>query len=147
MIQMTLARWSESLALGVPAIDADHRRLLDAINRLHFLDSAEEDVAALATALGDVLDHTRGHFRREEMLMRLAGYPGYEAHRALHRKAAERAEQWEARCLADPTSARVRIFTETLSDWLLAHIHTEDVKLKPYVENLQEAQSVSTEAA
>lgn len=144
---MTLARWSESLAVGVEVIDADHRRLFDAVNRLHFLDGAEEDLAALANALGDVLDYTRSHFRREEMLMRLAGYPGYTAHCALHRKAAERVEQWEARCLADPTSAHVRAFSEALSDWLLAHIQQEDVKLKPYVEQLRIAQSNSPEAA
>lgn len=144
---MTLARWSDSLALGVDVIDADHRRLFDAINRLHFLDNAEEDVSTLANALGDVLDYTRCHFQREEMLMRLAGYPGYAAHCALHRKATEQAAQWEARCLADPTSARVRIFAEALSDWLLAHVQKEDMKLKPYVQRLQEVQSSSPEAA
>jgi len=144
---MTLARWDDSLALGVPAIDADHRRLIEAINRLHFLGGSGEDIAALASTLGEVLDYTRSHFRREEMLMRLAGYPDYRPHCALHRKAAERADQWEARCLADPTGVRVRAFTEALSDWLLAHIHEEDVKLKPYVERLKEAQSIEPEAA
>ncbi len=144
---MTLAGWKDSLALGVDVIDADHRRLFAAINRLHDLDRAEEDVATLARAIGDVLDYTRSHFQREEMLMRLTGYPGYLAHRAMHRAAAERVAGWEARCLADPTSARVRAFTEALSDWLLAHVQQEDAKLKPNVEQLQEAQSTSPEAA
>jgi hemerythrin len=136
-----MARWNSTLALGVPAIDKDHQRLLEAIERLHVADADHEGAAdvqaALLRAIDEVIEYTRGHFRREEMLMRLAGYPDYAAHVGLHRKASRQVEQWEQRLRREPTCARVRAFCDALSDWLVAHVVEEDVKIKPWVEKLE----------
>lgn len=136
---MALLHWRESFSLGIPAIDKDHRRLIDAVNRLHLLDVLRGEPAAIATALAEVLEHTQAHFRREEMLMRLAGYPGYEAHRQQHRLITERVADLAARFRPDTPGARAERFCQALADWLLVHMIEEDGKIRPYVEKLEEA--------
>lgn len=144
-----MTKWSESLRLGVPVLDRDHRQLLDAVSGLEHLftvydggdaDRATADAASepfLQKILDEVVKYTRTHFAREEMLMRLAGYPDYAAHRRLHEGLARRADRLEMdahrhRLTAD--DLRVK-----LGDRLVAHILHEDVKIKPWVEKLEEA--------
>jgi hemerythrin len=136
---MVLLRWRESLALGVSSIDRDHKQLIDALNRLHYVEVAGDDTAAIADALEAVVEYTKGHFRREEMLMRLSGYPGYAAHCRVHREMVDRAAELQARFRADPRHFKVATFYDALADWLVAHVLEEDTKIKPWVEKLEEA--------
>lgn len=133
---MSLIRWRESLSLGVPSIDTDHRRLIHILNHLHFMAIAGDDRAALAQVLRELLDYAKGHFAREEMLMRLAAYPGYEAHRKLHRQLTETVMGFEARYHAKPRHFDVQRFYDFVADWLMLHILEEDMKIQPFVARL-----------
>ena len=137
---MTVLQWRDELSVGVPAIDRDHQRLIDALNRLRRLDGVSDE-NAIASALNEVVQYTQGHFRREEMLMRLSGYPGYQAHLRLHQRMATRAVELENRFRANPKSFRIDSFYNALSDWLVPHVLQEDAKLKPFVEKLEEARA------
>jgi hemerythrin len=136
---MALLHWRESFSLGVPAIDNDHRKLIDALNRLHLLDALRGEPQAIAALLSEVMTHTQAHFRREEMLMRLTGYPGYEAHKEQHRLIAERVGELAGRFRPDMRDARAERFCQALADWLLVHLIEEDSKIRPYVEKLEGA--------
>ena len=137
---MAMLQWRDDLSVGVPAIDKDHQRLIDVLNRLRRLDGVS-DQNAISEALNEVVQYTQGHFRREEMLMRLSGYPGYQAHVRIHQQMAARAIELEKRFHADPRSFRIDTFYNALSDWLVPHVLSEDAKLKPFVEKLEEAQA------
>ncbi|MBK8174289.1 MAG: hemerythrin family protein [Rhodospirillales bacterium] len=136
---MALLQWRDSLRLGVPAVDADHQRLVYSLNRLHFLDVSGDDRPVIASAVEDVLDYTREHFRREEMLMRLAAYPGYKAHCRIHRDMVMRAAELKRRFRDDPSGFTVVTFYNLIADWLIPHVLEEDVKMKPWIEKLDEA--------
>jgi hemerythrin len=99
------------------------------------------DENAIAAALNEVVQYTQGHFRREEMLMRLSGYPGYQAHAKIHQQMAARAVELDKRFRSHPKSFRIDSFYNTLCDWLVPHVLHEDAKLKPFVEKLEEAQA------
>jgi hypothetical protein len=75
------------------------------------------------------------------MLMRLSGYPGYEAHRRLHEYLTDRAATFQARFRADPATFSVDKLYEFLANWLHVHIMREDMKIKPYVDSLAQAQA------
>jgi hemerythrin-like metal-binding protein len=133
---MTLFHWRDSLSLDVPAIDDDHKRLIDLLNRLHFMVLAGDDREAIGATMWELVRYTQRHFRREEMLMRLSGYPGYEAHKRLHKALTERVMEYYDAFQAKPSRFNVKKLYDFLADWLLVHITKEDMRLQPYVARL-----------
>lgn len=138
---MTLLRWRDSLALNVPMIDNDHKRLFELLNRVRFLEFAGDDAGAVADALSELLLYTQTHFRREERLMELGNYPGIEAHRRAHRKFTEGVTEIAARFRAHPKALRVHEIYEMLANWLVDHVLGSDMQIKPYVAHLAQAQA------
>lgn len=137
---MTLLRWRDSLALGAPAVDADHKRLFELLDRIRFLDLAGDDAVSIGNALSELLLYTQTHFRREEQLMELGGYPGLARHRAIHQQFTARVTEIVARFRSQPRDFRVRELCELLAEWLVDHVLGEDMRLKPFVVHLPEAQ-------
>lgn len=138
---MSLLRWRDSLELGIPAVDADHKRLFELLYQVRFLEFAGDDLQGIEQALSELLLYTQTHFRREERLMELGGYPDLERHRRIHEKFTDRVASLMARFRSDPSSFRMRRFAELLSNWLVDHVLGEDIRLKPYVAHLREAQA------
>jgi hemerythrin len=138
---MTLLRWRDSLALNVPAIDNDHKRLFELLNRVRFLEFAGDEPGAVAAALSELLLYTQTHFRREERLMELGAYPGLEGHRRAHRKFTGQVAEIVARFCANPRAFRVHEIYQMLADWLVDHVLGADMQIKPYVAHLPEAQA------
>jgi hemerythrin len=138
---MTLLRWRDSLALNVPLIDSDHKRLFELLNRIRFLEFAGDDTGAVADALSELLLYTQTHFRREEKLMELGRYPGLEGHRRAHRKFTERVAEIAARFRVNPKAFRVHEIYTILAEWLVNHVLGSDMQIKPYVAHLPEAQA------
>jgi hemerythrin len=138
---MTLLRWRDSLALNVPAIDNDHKRLFELLNRVRFLEFAGDEPRAVADALSELLLYTQTHFRREERLMELAAYPGLEGHRRAHRKFTGQVAEIVGHFHANPRAFRVHEIYQMLADWLVDHVLGADMQIKPYVAHLPEAQA------
>lgn len=73
----------EDYLLGLPAIDDDHRRLVETVNRIGA--EIEEASYALCIELFDEIEAAAvEHFRREEEILAGLGYPGLERHRQYH---------------------------------------------------------------
>jgi hemerythrin len=140
---MTLLRWRDSLSLHAPAIDNDHKRLFELLNRLRYLDLAGDDPGAIGDVMSELLLYTQTHFRREERLMEEGGYPRLEAHRRIHRQFTARVAEIAAQFRADPHAFRVREICEMLAAWLIDHVLGEDMKIKPYVAHLPGAQAAA----
>lgn len=130
---MALFRWRDNLSLGVPSIDADHKKLIDMLNCLHFMSIAGDDDDAIGRVLSGLVDYTRVHFRREEALMQAAHYPGFAAHQRLHRELSAKLRSFETTYANDPDTFDVEAFYDFVADWLLVHVMTVDMKLKPYL--------------
>ena len=96
---------------------------------------------AVAAALSELLLYTQTHFRREERLMELGAYPGLEGHRRAHRKFTGRVAEIAARFRANPSVFRAHEIYQMLADWLVDHVLGEDMRIKPYVAHLPEAQA------
>lgn len=137
---MTLLCWRDSLSLNVPAVDQDHKRLFELLNRLRFLDLAGDDPQAIGDVLSELLLYTQTHFRREERLMVLGKYPGLAAHARIHRQFTDQVSEIAARFRANPSTFRVRDIYQLLVDWLVDHVLGEDMRLKPFIAHLPEAQ-------
>lgn len=122
---MAILVWNPAWETGEPEIDRQHRLLMAAIERLFKAVSRREDPGDAAETLHFLADYAESHFRMEEALMARSGYPGAEAHRALHDGLrADIARMLEAHRL-DPASVSEEMPT-FLSDWLISHIGEED---------------------
>jgi len=114
--------WSDSLAIGIEAIDADHRRILDLIASLHQAVTLDDPQPAIARTLATLRDYVDIHFRREEAMLRAAGYAAFEAHRDIH-------DTFRIYAQEQIDSTRPHNAMELLSylvNWWTGHIATDD---------------------
>lgn len=122
--------WEDELAVGIDAIDADHKMLIVMLDKLTDQILMKGDLDDILTEL---VNHTLSHFRREEVAMEICAYPRLVQHRAAHRQLEQDVSRFVTRWREhrDP-----QITLELLSfvrGWLLNHILKEDAAMAPYV--------------
>jgi hemerythrin-like metal-binding protein len=130
---MALVRWSTRFEVGVPFIDADHKVLVDLLNRMHDASRADGDLTDIGGILSALVDYTRYHFAREERAQAAAQYPDIAEHRLQHARLTGEAKRLFADFRADPSSVEVGDIVDFLSDWLMDHILLHDMSIKPYL--------------
>ena len=133
---MTRMSWDRDLDLGIPVVDRDHRRLIDLIARVQSPDWGADALELVRATVDDLAHHVAHHFRHEEMLMRLVGYPDMARHQRSHRAIAARLAEFQSllrRGRAMFPHDRFRIF---LSEPMLSHLLDVDMELKPWVDRL-----------
>jgi len=81
---MPLITWTPQLSVGVQPIDNDHKLLVSLINQLHDSVEDNQDRDTVGSVLNALCDYTEYHFEREEILMRVCGYPDLEKHKKAH---------------------------------------------------------------
>lgn len=80
----TILEWTAEFELGVTGVDAQHRELVELVNRLRVCMGqciGREEISDILAAL---VRHTEEHFGEEERMMADAGYPALSDHRANH---------------------------------------------------------------
>jgi len=118
--------WSQSLAVGIAAVDDQHRELFRRVDSL--LEATVDGNSAEATRmLGFLAEYVEFHFAAEEALMRDHRYPGLEAHLAEHmylRNQVMLVEEEYRR--SGPVPALVSRMQHLLADWLRTHVGISD---------------------
>lgn len=129
---MALLEWNDKMSVGVPALDADHQKLLGLVNELHAVVRKKESPGVISRVLRDLISYTDYHFQAEEQLMKLARYPDLDKHKAAHDDLRKKVGDLEARYGAHPEKAGLAMF-DFLSDWLMRHILGDDMKYKDFL--------------
>lgn len=132
--------WSDEFKLGLPAIDADHKELLEVCNQFLAAVQAGQPVDELTRILDTMILRTRAHFLAEERMLDRHGYPGLVVHKAEHDRLLLQAEALRGR-FADTAQQEEmsRLTMETanfLQTWLLDHIRTNDRPYRPFLMSL-----------
>lgn len=78
--------WTEAYATGVPALDHEHRALIDIINSGCDAFNAATAADVVSDCLASLYEHACAHFALEEKLMREARYELYAPHKDGHEK-------------------------------------------------------------
>ena len=125
-------RWCEHFSVGVPALDRDHKALVELINRAcaAWAEKAEDSLGQL---LEELLELAAVHFEREEAVLR--GVPGYralEAHGGEHRNRLAQLQRIVAG-LADDGSETA--LPEALVDWFIKQSVGHDAAIKAYFDD------------
>jgi len=77
--------WKDCFALGVPAVDEEHKRFFDLANRLHSSIVVDEGQATARQILVGMSDYAQCHFDREEACLAATACPYLSKHREEHR--------------------------------------------------------------
>ncbi|MFO7445553.1 MAG: bacteriohemerythrin [Ignavibacteriaceae bacterium] len=126
---MEIIKWSDKYSVGHSLIDNQHKKLITLINELHTSMKEGRGKESLQKILDELVLYTKEHFSTEEMMMRKAGYSGYNEHKVEHDKLAEKVISLQDLYKAGkvPLTLDVMIF---LKDWLINHIEGTDKKYR-----------------
>ncbi|GAB1233192.1 bacteriohemerythrin [Ferrigenium sp. UT4] len=128
--------WRDQLSVGNDVIDADHKYLIEIINR------AEHSLRArnhreLVEVLESLDQYSRLHFEREEKIAEAVGYTLIPHLNQSHRELLAQLDHIRGEFDAmghDWSAETVEHFTQFLRDWLINHVVREDLLMKPILQ-------------
>jgi len=131
-----MSYWKNSLLIGVPQIDDQHHKLVDAIDELMAACKDRKGRDVIEKTLLFVSSYTKEHLNDEEKLQTKHNYPGLKAHKLLHNQFTTNI----AALIKDleqngPNVALIGKINKTLVEWLINHINVEDKKLGAYIQS------------
>ena len=130
-----LIAWSEEFSVGIPSIDAQHRKLFALINDLHAAMACGRGAIVVSRTLVGLLAYTSSHFVHEEKLLAETAYPAFHDHKAEHARLLAAVKQLQSDLLAGKSAISLDVL-HFLKDWLRRHILGMDQK---YARHLQAA--------
>jgi hemerythrin len=120
--------WTEELAIGYEPIDEDHRAIFATADRLQADMAEEPEHSIVGQVLVELIEHTGGHFLREEVLMRAVGFPEYEQHRLQHQLMMQAVNSLHRRFMDGRRNISADV-AEFLQKALVPHILKADAQL------------------
>ena len=127
-MQGELIQWRDDFRIGLPEVDAEHRALIAAINRLHRDLAVGVPLARVCGALGDIHAAIASHFALEEKDMSALRYDEYPAHKQDHERLLD-----EILDILDEVTASGRYdpgeLSSRLAAWFGEHFRTFDARL------------------
>ena len=124
--------WSEKYYVGIAFADAQHKQLVDIINRLHQALSEGKGRKVAGKTLDDLIRCARAHFAEEEKVLQSWGYPDFLAHHSQHECLAYRVFEFYQELMSDDASMSARC-VDFLKDWLGEEILDADMKFAPFL--------------
>ena len=127
------------LKIGETTIDAEHELQMQLLDSLTEALERGGDFSPTRYVLEQFIEFSDMHFLSEQLVMRLHGYPGYEAHLEEHTRLMKKAREIREDVFRGEKAPSLQLIHE-LRDWLLHHIATEDVAFGEFLKK-QEGQS------
>lgn len=134
---MELIEWNDSFSVGNVLMDAHHLVFFGMIKEFSKL-ADKNDQSAIKMRIDFLLEYTAMHLRAEERLMREAGYPGLDEHKAVHDLFVREVLSVKDAFDRDPDLVSAESVLGLMQDWLVNHIVGSDQRYKPYVQKLQD---------
>ncbi len=127
--------WTAAVQVGVEAIDEQHKELFDRINACFEGLQGSAGRAEVARTIGFLRGYTLRHFRDEEKLQRLTGYPGYPQHKTEHDTFEARLKTLSDQFKREGASPEFLEQFEALTvRWLTNHIQVRDRDIARHLE-------------
>lgn len=122
--------WNDNNKVGIPIIDEQHRGIVSTINSLYYFIQEGHGLDALKPTLSILEHYTHIHFKTEEELIKVAGFPDIQRHTELHNDLMERTKEITRESLSLKEPAMALAF---LKEWWIGHINKEDKRYGSYV--------------
>lgn len=127
----------DKFSVGNPMVDADHRMLAEYINLLHEAVCSSALISEQVHLFAQLIERTKEHFQREEVLMQNMVYPDYAKHKAEHDMLLEEVQDLLVRFNVGSISLTDNLFSY-LEEWLTFHEVTSDKKLAETIRQAEE---------
>ncbi|MFT4170920.1 MAG: bacteriohemerythrin [Rhodocyclaceae bacterium] len=126
-----LFTWNDEFSIGLHEIDEQHKELVRLLNELHTAIIEHHATATCREILDSLANYTRTHFAVEESLMRVAGYPEFEAHKQSHEDLIAQVQALQEKL--DSGQAKITFeLMHFLKQWLIHHINEADRRFGTY---------------
>jgi len=129
---MPLVIWNESLQIGIPSIDSQHKQLIDQLNSLVDAMHANKGKDEIQKIINFLDFYVARHFSHEEGCMHQYRCPlaatNSEAHSTFIQSLMEIKQEFTQKGSSIQLAIRVN---EQLLDWFVNHIKKIDISLKP----------------
>ncbi len=133
---MAWVAWNESYRVGNTLLDSDHRILLDLMAQLYDAMETGQSRDVIGSVVGVLAEYVGHHFRREEAIMKAAGFPDLDRHRTEHHDLERQVVDVRDRYQAGERGVLGQDVVDLLKNWLTEHILVSDNSYKPWVERV-----------
>lgn len=134
---MAYYEWDPALETGNELIDAQHHGLFALANALAFaVGSLSADEDTVADAVYGLAGYVVEHFRDEEALMELLGYPGLQTHKSQHETFSAEVMGFTARFMNGQEFAPEQL-AASVTNWLTIHIMQSDMDAVAFMKHAQ----------
>jgi hemerythrin-like metal-binding protein len=123
--------WDHSLAVGIGAIDDQHKKLVRMICDLHEAMRTGKGKNVVEPILHELEEYAVEHFGYEEKLMEQYKYPGYLNHRKEHEKFVDKVIAFGNEFRANKVALTNEVMN-FLKNWLVGHIKGTDQKYSSF---------------
>ena len=127
-----IIQWNESLALGIPSLDQQHRTLVELAGGLQQAMKNGSSREHMAQILKELTLYAEYHFRWEERLFAAAGYPSAADHHYKHERFRDQLQQLVERHQKGLLTAGTPVL-QFLRTWISDHILSEDRQAAAYL--------------
>lgn len=124
---MDFIEWRDSYSVGIAEMDAQHQRIIHAINKLDKESRSAVNSELVSDILTELTAYASQHFQAEEELLQRIGFPDFDEHQQEHK-----AYRLKVVALCQDTIAQSHLVPTSLlaflKDWWVAHILESDQK-------------------
>lgn len=126
--------WTDALSVGNQAIDDDHKKIIDYINKLINYHNSSFVSLNIIDLYEEVIGYSYSHNEFEETILEELGYSELSQIKKEHRNYQEEIKRLIVTSgdVGDKVSLQTLTF---LKNWWLDHIQNEDMKYKSFLEN------------
>ena len=137
--------WSDSLSVGVPQMDEEHRQFIVLANDLNQAVLACEDKVAVEFRMNQMLNQVAVHFSHEEALFDRLKFPLAAVHRVQHAELKAKFDRVMNEFKDSDISYVWALKGLQLKQLLIEHLLQEDMKYRDFVRsgNLDEKKPVA----
>jgi hemerythrin-like metal-binding protein len=121
---MSIFDWDNSIALGIPTIDEQHKALFGWIDTLNEAIKNGDGSEAVGEVIWKLITYVTEHFSEEERLMLSCNYPGLVAHRKEHDQFVSHLREIQVNYINGHEMGKSVL--DFMVDWLVCHIKGTD---------------------
>ncbi len=130
MAALSRITWDPIYSVHVEILDAQHRKLFDAVNQL--MEVFEIGSGDFLSVIKDLIDYLSVHFHQEHMVMKNANYPNFLSHSKEHQKFTEKIQEF-LKGYKEGDESLGRNMVVFLKDWVRDHTTKLDVQYGEYL--------------
>jgi len=121
--------WKDEYSVHIPQLDEQHREILELLREFRKCAHRRDGDKLVPAALQKLNRYALLHLQREELVLRIRGYPAYAEHKAEHDTYLTKVASLQANLERRDMAVRLANF---LNEWWKHHILTSDQRYSRY---------------